>query len=86
MRYFSQLDLVKILERAVRRSQLPYYLTKGYTPRVKLSFGNALKVGVEGALSVIFYFKEKVEKELFMEKLLPQLPLDLILLECEYVT
>ena len=85
MKYFSQLDFVRILERAVRRTQLPYYLTKGYNPHVKLSFGDALKVGIEGVFSVVFYFSEKVDKDFFVNMLKKQLPSDLLFLENKYI-
>ena len=81
MKYFSQIDMVKILERAMRRTDLPYYITKGFTPRVKMSFGNALKLGIEGETEVTFYFNEKVDKDLFVRKFVPQLPPGLIFVE-----
>ncbi|MDD5194935.1 MAG: TIGR03936 family radical SAM-associated protein [Candidatus Omnitrophica bacterium] len=74
MIYFSQLDLVKILERALRRAQLPLYFTQGYSPRVKLSFSNGLKLGVEGRIGVTFYFTENILLESLLEKLARQLP------------
>jgi radical SAM-linked protein len=44
--YISHLDLMTLLRRAVRRAAIPFILTKGFSPRVKLSLMRALKLGV----------------------------------------
>ncbi len=84
-RYLSQLDLVRTLERAIRRSRLPFYLTSGFRPHVKMSFKNALKLGERGKIEVIFYFREKVAASLIKERLKPHLPLGFTILEIEEV-
>lgn len=45
MRFFSHLDVVRTIERAIRRSRLPVVYSAGYHPRPKLSFGPPLPVG-----------------------------------------
>ncbi|MBU0694370.1 MAG: TIGR03936 family radical SAM-associated protein [Candidatus Omnitrophica bacterium] len=82
MIYFSQLDLVRILERALRRSNLPLVFTQGFNPRVKMSFSSALKLGVEGRVEVIFYFSQKISPYKLKEQLLSQLPAGLEIIEC----
>jgi len=47
MRYVSHLDVMRIFMRAARRAGFALYITKGFNPRVKLSFKRALKLGVE---------------------------------------
>lgn len=42
----SHLELVRALERAVRRAGLPYAVTQGFSPHMKIAFGSALPVGV----------------------------------------
>jgi radical SAM-linked protein len=74
MVYFSQLDLVRILERALRRTTLPLYFTLGFTPRVKLSFANGLKLGIEGHIGVTLYFTENISPQRLQEELASQLP------------
>ena len=44
----SHLETVRALERAVRRSGLPFAVTQGFSPHMKLAFGAALPVGVGG--------------------------------------
>lgn len=74
MRYFSQLDLQKVFERALRRADLPLYFTQGFNPRVRMSFGRALKLGLEGEIDVSFYFTEDIEPGYLKERLSLQLP------------
>ncbi|MFH1769014.1 MAG: TIGR03936 family radical SAM-associated protein [Candidatus Omnitrophota bacterium] len=81
MRYSSQLDLVRVLERALRRTGLPLYYTKGFNPHVKMSFTNALKLGVEGEIGVVFYFSQDTGPSLLKEKLTPQLPEGILIVD-----
>lgn len=81
MVYFSQLDLVSILMRALRRANLPLYYTQGFRPRVKLSFGGALKVGVSGLEEVTLYFTQKITPQELCDRLSPQIPQGLKIVE-----
>lgn len=45
MVYISHLDLMLMFRRAIRRSGVPFVLTKGFSPRVKISIPKALKLG-----------------------------------------
>jgi radical SAM-linked protein len=47
MVYISHLDLMTLFRRAMRRAGLPFVLTEGFSPRVKISMPKALKLGVE---------------------------------------
>ena len=47
MRYISHLDLMRLLMRAARRAEIPFYLTQGFHPHPKIKFTRALKLGVE---------------------------------------
>jgi radical SAM-linked protein len=44
----SHLDLMRVFERALRRTGLPLRMTEGFNPRPRLSFPAALGVGIEG--------------------------------------
>lgn len=74
MAFFSQTDLMYLLERALRRTSLPLYITQGFRPHVKMSFGQALKVGVEGKMNVTFYFFEDISPNIVQQQLRVQLP------------
>ena len=47
MVYISHLDLMNLFRRAFRRADLPFILTEGFTPRIKISIPQALKLGAE---------------------------------------
>lgn len=46
--YLSHLEVAHALERVVRRAGLPYAVTQGYSPHMKIAFGSALPVGIGG--------------------------------------
>lgn len=48
MRWLSHLEILRALERSIRRSQMPYALTQGFNPHMKAAFGPALPVGTAG--------------------------------------
>lgn len=48
LRYLSHLELARACERGVRRAGLPYAVTQGFTPRMRIAFGPALPVGTAG--------------------------------------
>lgn len=75
LRYISHLDIVRLFQRAVRRSGLPVTLSKGFTPHYKIGFSNALKLGVESeAEKAIFSIEGWVDAEDFKNKINEQLP------------
>ena len=47
MVFISHLDVMTLFRRAIRRAQLPFALSKGFSPRVKISIPQALKLGKE---------------------------------------
>jgi radical SAM-linked protein len=83
MIYFSQLDLVRILERALRRTELPVYFSQGFHPRVKISFYKNLKLGQKGQIELVLYFTEKIIPSILREKLSPTLPTGLEIISCQ---
>lgn len=45
-RFYSHLDLVRVIERAIRKANLPATYSEGFHPRMKLSFGPPLAFGM----------------------------------------
>ncbi|NQT28311.1 MAG: DUF2344 domain-containing protein [Candidatus Omnitrophica bacterium] len=85
MIYFSQIDLIHLLERALRRSDLPLYFTQGFRPHVKISLLTGLKLGVEGKLDAVFYFSENISAERLKKALGLELPQGLDILNIEKI-
>lgn len=48
----SHLEVARALERAVRRADLPFAVTQGFSPHMKQAFGAALPVGVGGMCEI----------------------------------
>lgn len=48
----SHLEVARALERAVRRADLPFAVTQGFSPHMKQAFGAALPVGVGGTCEI----------------------------------
>jgi len=50
VRFFGQLEAAQAFARAVRRAGLPAAYSKGFHPHIKLSFGQALPLGLESLI------------------------------------
>ena len=75
MRFISHLDLMRLFHRALRRAGLPVTITKGFSPRIKMSIMKALKLGVESASEeALFYMDEKVAPGEFLARINAKLP------------
>lgn len=48
----SHLEVTHALERIVRRAKLPFALSCGFSPHMKIAFGSALPVGIGGTQEV----------------------------------
>lgn len=46
LRYLAHLELLRTMDRLVRRAGLPFAVSQGFSPRMRLAFGPALPVGV----------------------------------------
>ncbi|MDD5437120.1 MAG: TIGR03936 family radical SAM-associated protein [Candidatus Omnitrophica bacterium] len=75
MRFISHLDLVRLFQRALRRAGFPVTITKGFSPRLKVSITRALKLGVESeSEEAVISLDKPVDAENFMALLNKQLP------------
>lgn len=86
MKYISHLDLVRTLQRASRRAGLPFAVTQGYSPHLKISLKRALKLGVESeAEEGIFYMAETIRGEEFSRRMNAKLPEGIKILSAEEI-
>jgi radical SAM-linked protein len=75
MVYISHLDLMTLFRRAIRRADLPFFLTGGFSPRVKISMPKALKLGVESnSEEMSLWLTENVPEKIVEERLNVCLP------------
>ena len=87
MKFISHLDLLRLFQRASRRAELPVAVTKGYSPRLKISITRALKLGVESSNEeAIFYMDRSIKPEYFVTKINAKLPTGVSILKAEEST
>ncbi|MBW2655644.1 MAG: DUF2344 domain-containing protein, partial [Deltaproteobacteria bacterium] len=58
-RFFGHLELATIVQRAVKRTGLKVKYSQGFNPSMRLSFENALPVGMESEEETLFIYLEK---------------------------
>lgn len=86
MRYISHRDLMRLLMRAARRSALPLYYTKGFSPHIKLSMNRALKLGLESECErAAILLTRKLKLHVFVSRLNKQLPKGINIKEASYL-
>lgn len=86
LRLIGHLDLMRAMQRALRRSGLPLRYSQGFNPHILLTFAAPLSVGMPGKREIMEVPLEgDVTAEEFMEKLSAALPPDLPLLSARPV-
>ena len=75
VKFISHLDLMRAISRAIRRTDLPIAYSQGFNPRMKMSFGQALKVGAtsEGEEAKLT-FEQEISPQEVMDRLNQVLP------------
>lgn len=83
--YLSHLETVRSMERVVRRAGLPFAITEGFNPHMKIAFGPALPVGA-GSRSEYFdlRLREYVSPDLALAALQAAAPENLMPIACAY--
>ena len=73
--FLSHLDMVLTVLRAIRRAEIPFSMTSGFSPKPKISYGLPLPVGA-GSLSEYFdlKLKEYVPVSEIKERLIREFP------------
>ncbi|RDB56303.1 radical SAM protein [Paraeggerthella hongkongensis] len=82
----SHLEVARALERAVRRAGLPFAVSQGFSPHMKIAFGAALPVGVGGThelfdLQMTRYVAPDEALEALRDASVP----DLMVKDCVYI-
>jgi len=75
VKYISHLDFMRLVQRALRRAEIPVAYSKGFNPHPRLSFASALAVGTtsEGEYLEIILEKE-MEPETLCHRMNEKLP------------
>lgn len=84
--FLSQLELQAIIERALRRADMPIAFSQGFHPMPLLSFGRALPVGVESMMEwFTITLHTYLPKEQIHQRLAPLLPQGMDIIKTEAV-
>ena len=82
----SHLELARALERAVRRAQLPFAVSQGFSPHMRIAFGAALPVGVGGTAEIFdLFLTDYVPAPRALTALQEASPADLYPTEARYI-
>jgi predicted ribosome quality control (RQC) complex YloA/Tae2 family protein len=75
LRHIGHLDIMRAMQRALRRSGLPVSYSKGFNPHILLTFASALSVGAAGRCKIMETFlDEDVAPEAFLTAMNGALP------------
>lgn len=85
LKYISHLDVLRFIQRAVKRAGIDAKYSEGFNPHMKTSFGFPLSLGIE---SIGEYFdielNEDIAPEDFVNKMNSVLPKEMQVLKAEY--
>jgi radical SAM-linked protein len=86
MALVSHLDLVRLFDRAIRRSSIPIAFTGGYHPGPRIMPANALPLGATSSGEIVdFELTELMDVAFFQERLVAQLPDDIPVYKVEQI-
>ena len=78
LRHIGHLDLMRAMQRALRRSGLPLCYSQGFNPHILLSFASPLSVGMPGKREIMEVpIAEDMPADAFLQKLRAALPPEL---------
>ncbi len=83
--YISHLDLLRTVQKAILRADLPLYYTEGFSPKPKLSFATPLSLGQESIAELLdIRLTRELSLDDAMARLSSELPPELAPLEVGY--
>lgn len=75
MIFISHLDLQRLLQRAFRRAKITLSYSEGFNPHPKMSYGNALALGVESQGEYVdIEIEDDIEVAEFLQRINDELP------------
>lgn len=86
LRHIGHLDLMRAMQRALRRSGLPVGYSKGFNPHILLTFASALSTGAWGRREIMdVTLEEEVSPDEFLAAMNAALPEDLRVLSARAI-
>ncbi len=82
----AHLEVARTIEREIRRAHLPFAISNGFSPHMRISLGSALPVGVGGTKECFDVFlTQYVSPQRVMEQFASACAPDLAVTSCKYV-
>jgi radical SAM-linked protein len=86
LKYLSHLDVMRLLERALRRADLPLAYSQGFSPHAKISIAAPLPLGVTGKRELMdIVIQRRISPYLVQKNLASQLPQGMIIINVTQV-
>ena len=86
VKYVGHLDAMRTFTRCLKRTNIPVEYSKGFNPRIQISFALPLGVAVTSDLDYFdLNLASKMNKELFLSELNSVLPLGFKVIDAEYI-
>lgn len=83
LKFLANLDMMHLMSRALRRAQIPYALSEGFNPHIKLSMGTVLPVGLWGEREYFdLELSQTITPDEFMSRMKKVLPSYLEIKRC----
>ncbi|MCT4594957.1 MAG: TIGR03936 family radical SAM-associated protein [Anaeromicrobium sp.] len=86
MIFTSHLDLMRIIERTLRRARVPISFSQGFNPHAKMSFATALALGVSSDGEYMdMELDEKVDLDNLVKRINKELPEGIEVIQCKFI-
>jgi len=86
LRFIGHLDLQRLFERALRRTNLPLRYTQGFNPHLRINLASALPLGFIGeAEQMDFWLDQVVPLDVVSNRLRVSLPTEIVLKELQVI-
>lgn len=86
LKYLGHLELIHTVEQVVRRAKLPYAVTQGFSPHMRIAYTSALPVGTSSTAEYFdVYLTELISAEDALARLQAAAPVDLRPIDAAYV-
>ena len=86
VKYVGHLDAMRTFTRCLKRTSIPVEYTKGFNPRIQISFALPLGVGVTSDLDYFdLVLSEKMNIEMFAAEFNSVLPIGFKIIDAEYI-
>ena len=87
MIFISHLDLQRLLQRAFRRAEINLSYSQGFNPHPKMSYGNALALGVESQGEYVdIEIEDDITVKEFLDRINAELPKGVKFIKAEEIT